>query len=130
MFERIYAEALNLHNRFPMLCLGYVYMLPVIAYRSSGNKIIYGENYDIGKYLTSFSSISGRISENSENWKYDAICLLIIDFEKSPSQILHSLNEIDRIDKKLSTVIDYRILSIDYFFDSIKKYFSREISSI
>ena len=32
LFERIFAEALNLHNRFPSMVLGYLYLLPFLGY--------------------------------------------------------------------------------------------------
>ena len=30
LFERVFAEALNLHNRFPYMVLGYLYLLPLL----------------------------------------------------------------------------------------------------
>lgn len=38
LFERIFAEALNLHNRFPYMVLGYLYLLPMVGYNPDAAK--------------------------------------------------------------------------------------------
>jgi len=119
MFERVYAEALNLHTRFPLLTLGYVYLIPLLGYDTSDRRIARSEAYDLAHFLTSFTAISNRKSGNDDHWKYEAVCLLLVDFSKNPPKTIEELNDIKRIDKKISIMFNENILSINNFFSTI-----------
>jgi len=87
LYERTFAEALNLHLRCPEMVLGEFYMIAVREYDSNqanNNTVAFrkpkGIEKHIEKYLRSFSAINGRKSKDNEHYKYERICLLIVDF--------------------------------------------------
>ena len=87
LYERTFAEALNLHLRCDQMVLGEVYMIPVYEYDDDAakrNQVVFKPNsrvrQRIEKYLASFGAINGRSSITTDYWKYERICLLIVDF--------------------------------------------------
>ena len=98
LYERTFAESLNLHLRCPSMVLGEFYMIPVWEYDDKlaelhkigwkkDNKKIYQH---IEKYLYSFSAITNRNGVESEHYKYERTCLLIVDFSQTNPVIYHS----------------------------------------
>lgn len=92
MYERVYAEALNLHNRFPMLVLGYVYMVPLVGLDSHTGEP--SEFYDFSRFLMGFSAISGRTSGEDAPWKYESVCLLVVDFSRKPPMAIQTFDDL------------------------------------
>lgn len=101
LYERTFAEALNLHLRCPEMVLGELYMISVNEYDSNqANKNIVKyknqKNVDkhIEKYLLSFSAVNGRNNTNTEHFKYERVCLLIVDFSKEIPKIYNTDEEL------------------------------------
>ena len=127
LFERIFAEALNLHNRFPYMVLGYLYLLPKVGYNPDAakeNRVELSERYNLEKYILSFLSIASRTSPNDVPWKYERVCLLIVDFEKSPPEVMDDMrifvNE-GLVSEKFAQLYTFEKLSIKDFFDELYK---------
>lgn len=127
LFERIFAEALNLHNRFPYMVLGYLYLLPHIGYDSEAAKsrrIALTEQYDVEKYILSFLSISGRKDPTDVPWKYERVCLLIVDFSKDPPEIINDMEQLAQIglvSERFARMYSFEELFINNFFDELYK---------
>ena len=126
LFERIFAEALNLHNRFPYMVLGYLYLLPKVGYdpeAAKENRVELFERYNLEKYILSFLSIANRTSPSDVPWKYEKVCLLIVDFESDPPKVMDNkifLNE-GLVSKKFAHLYSFEDLRINDFFDQLFK---------
>ncbi|GAB6010633.1 hypothetical protein [Viscerimonas tarda] len=101
LYERTFAEALNLHLRCPKMVLGELYMIPVKEYESKASKnkkveyrSIKGIDKHIEKYLLSFSAINERIDEAKDFYKYERVCLLIVDFSARTPKIYNTDDEL------------------------------------
>lgn len=127
LFERLFAEALNLHNRFPYLVLGYIYLLPKTGYDDTAAKnkeVRFTERYNIEKYILSFLSIADRKDPEDVPWKYERVCLLIVDFEKKPPVVLDNLQLFKTqglISEKFANFFSFDTLSVRNFFDDLNK---------
>jgi len=125
LFERLFAEALNLHNRFPYIVLGYIYLLPKTGYDEEAakeGKVSFTERYNMEKYILSFLSISGRRDPNDVPWKYERVALLIVDFEQDPPVIIDDINTLQKeglVSKNFANIFSFEPLSIRNFFDEI-----------
>ena len=116
LYERTFAEALNLHLRCSQMVLGEFYMITVNEYDSNyanRKQIVYKQNSSIKKhihkYLLSFSAINGRNDISSNHYKYERVCLLIVDFSRDIPKIYNTNDEL-RADGLLS---DNSIASIE-----------------
>lgn len=99
LYERTFAEALNLHLRCEKMVLGEFYMIPVFAYddkaakkrevRFTPNRLV--KNH-IQKYIYSFNAINNRRVLSGEEYKYERVCLLIVDFSK-PIPLIYDTDE-------------------------------------
>lgn len=101
LYERTFAEALNLHLRCPNMVLGELYMIAVNEYDSivaNNKQIEYRRAKDvtkhIEKYLLSFSAISGRSNTTTDHFKYERVCLLIVDFSQKIPRIYNTDDEL------------------------------------
>ena len=98
LYERTIAEAQNLHVRCPKMVLGEVYMIAVKEYNPvamKDNKIKFIDKRGaVQKYIKSFQAINGRTDFTKEDYKYEKVCLLIVDFEQSPAKIYSSNEEL------------------------------------
>ena len=127
LFERLFAEALNLHNRFPYLVLGYLYLLPKIGYDEQAAKrrrVNLTEKYDLQKYILSFLSVTNREAPTDAPWKYEKICLLIVDFSKKTPIVMDDMEvfvQQQLVTKKFADLYSFRDLSIRTFFDDLVK---------
>lgn len=99
LYERTFAEALNLHLRCPKMVLGEFYMIAVNEYDSAAAnrrrvrfRNIRGIDKHIEKYLLSFGAVNNRKSINADHYKYERVCLLIVDFSKTTPR-LYSYDE-------------------------------------
>lgn len=114
LFERTYAEALNLHLRVPELVMGEVYMVPLVAYDPTimtEHRIGWNEALPLEKYIPAFRELNGRISPDDEKYKYERVALLIVDFTVDPPKEITSSEYF--VDKGLisSDMVEY--LSLD-----------------
>jgi len=95
LYERTFAEALNLHQRLPNMVLGEVYMIPVKEYTdasTAGNMVF--NTIDIGKYISAFQAINNRANHTDEKYKYERCCLLIVNFEGHIPKIYNTSAEL------------------------------------
>jgi hypothetical protein len=101
LYERTFAEALNLHLRCPQMVLGEFYMIAVNEYDSDSanrNKVKFRnirsiENH-IEKYILSFNAINNRKSTRIDHYKYERVCLLIVDFSKPKPKVYSNDNSL------------------------------------
>lgn len=91
LFERTFAESLNLHLRSPELVMGELYMVPLFAYdpkKIQKNEIGWKEQLPIEKYIPAFSELNNRKDTATDHYKYERVSLLIVDFrEEIPVEI-------------------------------------------
>jgi hypothetical protein len=101
LYERTFAEAFNLHLRCQRMVLGELYMIAVNEYDSNyanNKQVIYRRISNIKtriqKYLLSFSAINSRKDIFSNHYKYEKVCLLIVDFSQNIPKIYHTNEEL------------------------------------
>lgn len=99
LYERTITEAQNLHDRCPEIILGEVYMIAVPEYNDKefgNNKIVFKKLSPklVENYIKSFQAITGRNTTKKNFFQYEATCLLIVDFSKTPSKIYNSTAEL------------------------------------
>lgn len=98
LYERTFAEALNLHIRCPKMCLGEIYMIPVYEYdkhEAQNKKVAWvATKSPIENYIKAFSAINLRSDETDANYKYERVCLLIVDFKESIPKIYNTDEEL------------------------------------
>jgi len=124
LYERTIAEAQNLHVRCPKMVLGEVYMIPVKEYDASvmdNNIVQFIDRVGaVEKYIKSFQAINGKLDFTSKDYKYERVCLLLVDFEQTPAKIYsknHDLINDGLLDESSNASIDE--LSWESFTDSI-----------
>lgn len=124
LYERTIAEAQNLHVRCPKMVLGEVYMIPVKEYDAVaiGNHSIdfIDKIGAVEKYIKSFQAINGRHDYTRDEYKYERVCLLLVDFQQTPAKIYNSnkdLHDDGLLDSKSDAYIDD--LSWENFTDNI-----------
>ncbi|MFH1198071.1 MAG: restriction endonuclease [bacterium] len=120
LYERTFAEALNLHLRCPKMVLGEFYMIAVNEYDSNAAnrkqikfRKIKEVDKHIEKYLLSFDAVNNRKSIKDDHYKYERVCLLIIDFSKT-SPKLYSNDEQLKADGLLPKGSKATIINLNY----------------
>lgn len=107
LFERTFAEALNLHMKYPEIVLGEVYLIPLYEYDEDSvkqKKVAFSNaKTDIEKYISFFSSINQRrLSEidkrgdlvEGKYYAYERCALLIVDFNRDIPKLYQSTEEL------------------------------------
>jgi len=102
MFERTYAEPLNLHRRLPKMVLGEVYLLSARELDSNAvkaNKVVYKpvskrSSKALEEYIYGFAALNKRINQGDDFFKYERVALLIVDFSKNPLKIYETTDEL------------------------------------
>lgn len=101
LYERTFAEALNLHLRCPKMVLGEFYMIAVNEYDSNeannnqvAHRNIASIQNHIQKYLLSFSAINNRTDAATNHYRYERVCLLIVDFSRDIPKIYNTDSEL------------------------------------
>lgn len=96
LYERTFAESLNLHLRSPNMVLGEVYLIPTQEYNDdlSKNRIIGFSAIDVGKYIDAYQAINNRLLQNDEKYKYERCCLLVVDFNRPVPKIYNTSQEL------------------------------------
>jgi hypothetical protein len=111
LYERTFAESLNLHLRCPNMVLGEVYLIPVREY-VDGNVVGFN-NIDVVKYIEAFHAINMRTNRNDEKYKYERCCLLIVDFDRPIPKIYNTANELVQ-DGHLPVGSTHSLANLDY----------------
>jgi hypothetical protein len=102
MFERTYAEPLNLHRRIPKMVLGEVYLISVRELNSTQialNNVVYKpftqstSNY-LERYIKGFAALNLRSSQRDDDFKYERVALIIADFSQNPVKVYNSTQEL------------------------------------
>lgn len=120
LFERTFAEALNLHIIYPKMVLGEVYLIPVYEYNDTSmisNKIEFKNNStNLEKYISFFTSLNRRKdhTDSNEVFKYERCALIIVDFSKTPCKIYTNTEEL-KVDNLVSK--DFSLELHDISFD-------------
>jgi hypothetical protein len=99
LYERTFAEALNLHLSYPKQCLGEVYLIPTHEYDDKTmvkNKILFKKVSKIEDYIRMFQAINGRRATNKDAYKYERVCLLITDFRQKIPKLYSSIEELKK----------------------------------
>lgn len=125
LYERTFAESLNLHLRCPNMVLGEVYLIPVREY-IDGNVVGFN-NIDLVKYIEAFQAINMRANRNDEKYKYERCCLLIVDFDRPIPKIYNTTNELVQ-DGFLPVGSNYSLTNLDYpnfINDIVQIYYAR-----
>ena len=97
LYERTFAEPLNLHLRFPKMVMGEIYMVPLYAYDTVAikqRKLNFTGKLAIVKYFRAFQELNGRKNFNSDFHKYERVCLLIVDFMQDTPTIIDSISNL------------------------------------
>jgi len=95
LYERTTSEAINLHDRCPTMCMGEVYMIAIPEYDDKAirqNRVEFKKPSPaiVLKYIKSFQAINNRKGIEKNFYKYEKVCLLIVDFTKSPAKIYNT----------------------------------------
>ena len=91
LYERTFAESLNLHLRTPCIILGEIYLVPLKEYDQSStsrNEIKFG-NLLNKKYPILFNALNNRENNTNSNYKYERVVLLVVDFEQNIPQVMY-----------------------------------------
>jgi len=99
LHERTFAEALNLHLKYPKLCLGEVYLIPTHEYDNKTmheNRVSFRVVNSIERYIRIFQAINCRFEPNGDEYKYERVCLLIVDFRAKQPKIYSDIKELIR----------------------------------
>lgn len=97
LYERTFAEALNLHLSYPRQCLGEVYLIPTHEYDDKAmikNKVVFKSVSKIEDYIRMFSAINNRQNFHKDEYKYERVCLLIVDFRNKTPKLYNSIAEL------------------------------------
>lgn len=128
LFERTFAEALNLHMKYPELVLGEVYLIPVHEYDdaevSKHNVAFKTNKTNVEKYISFFDSINNR-EIGDEFYKYERCALLIVDFNQEQPRLFKNNQEL--IDAGIISQdfgIDYSTLSFNGFVEDLLSIYS------
>lgn len=131
LFERTFAEAINIHKIYPKAVLGEIYLIPVYEYDQKAakkNKVKFSrKRTNLEKYISFFCAINNRISENDDDYKYEKCCLLIVDFSKKKPIVYSTTDELKRaklLDENFK--LELQDISYDCFIeDLLQKYNER-----
>lgn len=123
LFERTFAEAQNLHMRYPNMVLGEVYLIPINEYDDaevSNHSVAFKRNItDVEKYISFFNSINGR-QLGGAPYLYERCTLLVVDFSQIRPRLFRNSAELKAagiISKNFQ--IEYATLGFDTFVDDI-----------
>ena len=134
LYERTFAEALNLHLRCPKMVLGEFYMIAVNEYDSTAanNKQIKYKNVrgvakHIEKYLLSFAAVNNRATITGDHFKYERVCLLIVDFSQKIPKVYNTDAELkqDNLLPANSIATIQNLSFSNFIFDLLKIYSTR-----
>ncbi len=99
LYERTFAEALNLHLSYPRQCLGEVYLIPTHEYDDKAmlqNKVAFKSVSKIESYIKMFQAINNRRDAEKDGYKYERVCLLIVDFRAENPKLYNTIDELKK----------------------------------
>jgi hypothetical protein len=100
MYERIFAEALNLHLRCPRMCCGELYLIPVYEYDAAAaaqNDIRFVRRvHNVEKYILGFEALNSRAIPSGDEYKYEKVCLMLVDFSTEEPYIYTRTDDLKR----------------------------------
>jgi hypothetical protein len=135
LYERTFAEPLNLHLRVPKLVMGEVYLIPLRAYNSKSmlsKKIHLSESLPI-KYIPAFQKINLRESIVGNEYKYERACLLIVDFQTDPPTVINDTDQLIKqgiLDEENADEYSLDNLTIDNFVEDILAIYKKRHGSL
>ena len=136
LYERTFAETLNLHLRLNKLVCGEVYLIPIIAYDDelmTSNQVAFREKLP-SIYIKSFQALNNRnMKDEVELYKYERVCLLVVDFRQNPPKIFNDVQEIVKegiFSEKDAKNISLRGLTIGDFVSDILKIYEERHGSL
>lgn len=102
MFERTYAEPLNLHRRVPKMVLGELYMISakeldarqVAARNPSYCNFTQSKARQLEKYIKGFAALNMRRGQRDDDFKYERVALIIADFSQNPVRIYETTQQL------------------------------------
>lgn len=102
MYERTYAEPLNLHRRVPKMVLGEVYLISLKELDSraiANNQVEYKQFTNstaeyLERYIKGFAALNMRTSQRDDDFKYERVALIIADFSQNPVKVYHTTQEL------------------------------------
>ena len=97
LYERTFAEALNLHLQYAKQCLGEVYLIPTHEYDDRAmfdNQVKFKKVSRIEHYIEMFQALNRRIDHTIDNYKYERVCLLIADFRPESPKLYSDAQEL------------------------------------
>lgn len=123
LFERTFAEAQNLHMRYPDIVLGEVYLIPVHEYDDAlvkRNQVGFRDRQtNIEKYISFFNSINNR-PIGGDDYAYERCALLVVDFNRPQPYLFRNSDELKRAGYiSQSFGIEYASLNFHNFVDDI-----------
>ncbi|OHB05324.1 MAG: hypothetical protein A3A26_01920 [Candidatus Zambryskibacteria bacterium RIFCSPLOWO2_01_FULL_47_14] len=134
LYERTFAEALNLHLSYPNQCLGEIYLIPTHEYNDKAmihNKMLFKSSSKIEDYIRMFQAINNRESSNKDEYKYERVCLLIVDFRSNKPKLYSSIDELKK-DRLVPATTECTLdnLTIKDFVKDILKIYKKRFGSI
>lgn len=102
MFERTYAEPLNLHRRVPKMVLGEMYLISVRELNSSQivhNNPVYcnftaSTARQLERYIKGFAALNMRKGQRDDDFKYERVALIIADFAQNPVKVYSTTQQL------------------------------------
>ncbi len=133
LYERTFAEALNLHLNHPKQCMGEVYLIPTHEYDDKAmlqNKVEFKSVSNIEEYIRMFQAINNRHSIKGNEYKYERVCLLIVDFRKKSPKLYSSIKEL-KMDGLVSknTKVNLKNLTISGFTKDMLDIYTKRFGS-
>jgi hypothetical protein len=135
LYERTFAESLNLHLRSPKLVMGEIYMVPLVAYdpEKIKNKIVGWKEWLPLKYIPAFQALNKRKTINDSEYKYEKVCLLVVDFRSDQPKIIKSIKPFlnaGLVSEEMSRNFSFSDLKIDKFVSDILSIYKKRHGSI
>jgi len=133
LYERTFAEALNLHMRAPKLVMGEMYMVPFMAYDADAinrREVDWTEPLPL-KYIPAFRELNFRERDDVDAHKYERVCLLIVDFRKDPPEVIDSSEAFasyETLDEETVKKATLSGLTISDFFSDLLKIYDKRNS--
>ncbi|MFQ5709861.1 MAG: restriction endonuclease [bacterium] len=138
MYERTYAEPMNLHRRLPKMVLGEVYLIALRAYDSDKVKkkrIAYTRPSErtqkyLEKYILGFSALNSRTGQGDDYFKYERVALILVDFSQAIPKVYKDVAGLKE-DRLLPTsiVASMQGLSFDSFVEDLLIIYERRFGT-
>lgn len=126
--ERMFAEALNIHLKYPKLVLGELYMIPVYEYNNNvmiKNQVEFKtKQTNLEKYIRFFSFLNNYQRQN-DAYKYDRAALIIVDFNQKEQPKIYTTTKELHDNNLISNNFDIELSNmspINYVYDLLKIY--------